>query len=196
MEQSNGTVSIEGYTENAQILERLLTRDPDFAKAYRKLIRKALQAARRRVSNDIKFRIGISKDPRNAYKAVKMAVYKSVFGGNISILSRRKASSTQTSYHPPRTLTAGQRGGNRVPMSTRTMQVNSYYGIDRGFVLRWLEEGTKDRYAGTRGGKLHGNRKHIGARHEFSSEAPAELEKAIEEIAESFAEYVNTVVNG
>lgn len=196
MEQSNGTVSIEGYTENAQILERLLTRDPDFAKAYRKLIRKALQAARRRVSNDIKFRIGINKDPRAAYKAVKMAVYKSVFGGNISILSRRKASSTQTSYHPPRTLNAGQRGGNRVPMSSRTMAVNSYYGIDRGFILRWLEEGTKDRYAGTRGGRLHGNRKHIGARHEFSSEAPAELEKAIEEIAESFAEYVNTVVNG
>ena len=196
MEQSNGTVSIEGYTENAQILERLLTRDPDFAKAYRKLIRKALQAARRRVSNDIKFRIGINKDPRAAYKAVKMAVYKSVFGGNISILSRRKASSTQTSYHPPRTLKAGQRGGNRVPMSARTLAVNSYYGIDRGFILRWLEEGTKDRYAGTRGGRLHGNRKHIGARHEFSSEAPAELEKAIEEIAESFAEYVNTVVNG
>ena len=196
MEQSNGTVSIEGYTENAQILERLLTRDPDFAKAYRKLIRKALQAARRRVSNDIKFRIGINKDPRAAYKAVKMAVYKSVFGGNISILSRRKASSTQTSYHPPRTLNAGQRGGNRVPMSARTLAVNSYYGIDRGFILRWLEEGTKDRYAGTRGGRLHGNRKHIGARHEFSSEAPTELEKAIEEIAESFAEYVNTVVNG
>lgn len=196
MEQSNGTVSIEGYTENAQILERLLTRDPDFAKAYRKLIRKALQAARRRVSNDIKFRLGINKDPRAAYKAVKMAVYKSVFGGNISILSRRKASSTQTSYHPPRTLKAGQRGGNRVPMSARTLAVNSYYGIDRGFILRWLEEGTKDRYAGTRGGRLHGNRKHIGARHEFSSEVPAELEKAIEEIAESFAEYVNTVVNG
>lgn len=196
MEQSNGTVSIEGYTENAQILERLLTRDPDFAKAYRKLIRKALQAARRRVSNDIKFRIGINKDPRAAYKAVKMAVYKSVFGGNISILSRKKASPTQTSYHPPRTLKAGQRGGNRVPMSARTLAVNSYYGIDRGFILRWLEEGTKDRYAGTRGGRLHGNRKHIGARHEFSSEAPAELEKAIEEIAESFAEYVNTVVNG
>ena len=196
MEQSNGTVSIEGYTENAQLLERLLTKDPDFARAYRKLIRKALQAAKRRVSNDIKFRIGINKDPRAAYKAVKMAVYKSVFGGNISILSNRKASSLRTSYHAPRTLTAGQRGGNRVPMSARTMAVNSYYGQDRGFILRWLEEGTEMREAGTRGGRLHGNRKKIGKRHEFSSVAPAELEKAIEEIAESFAEYVNTVANG
>lgn len=196
MEQSNGTVTIEGYVENAQLLERLLTKDAEFAKAYRKLIRKALQAAKRRISNDVKFNIGIAKDPRAAYKAVKMAVYKSIFGGNVSILSKRKSSNLKTSYHPPRTLTAGQRGGNRVPMSARTLAVNSYYGADRGFILRWLEEGTQNRIAGTRGGKLHGNRKRIGARHEFSSNAPTEMEKAIEEIAESFAEYINTVING
>lgn len=192
----NGVVEIEGYTENAKLLERLLTNDADFAKAYRKLIRKALQEARRRVSNDIKFAIGVNKDPRDAYKAVKMAVYKSMFGGNISILSRKKAGAWQTKYHEPRTLVAGQRGGNRVPMSARTIQVNSYYGIDRGFILRWLEDGTQLRSAGSRGGKLHGNRGRISPKHEFSSDAPREMEKAIGEIADEFAAYIEQVVNG
>lgn len=196
MVQGNDTVTIEGYVENAQLLERLLTKDAEFAKAYRKLIRKALQSARRRIGSDVRANIGIAKDPRDAYKAVKMAVYKTIFGGNVSILSKRKASNLKTSYHPPRTMSAGQRGGNRVPMSARTLMVNSYYGADRGFILRWLEAGTKDRFAGTRGGRLHGRRSKIGARHTFSSNAPAELEKAIEEIAEAFAEYINTVING
>ena len=67
-------VEIEGYVENARKLERLLTSDADFAANYRKLIRKVLQEARRRVANDVRFNIGIGKDPRDAYKAVKMSV--------------------------------------------------------------------------------------------------------------------------
>ena len=193
---SDGTVTIEGYDINERILTRLLTNDQDFAKAYRKLIRKALQAARRRVSNDIKFRIGVNKDPRAAYKAVKMAAYKSIFGGNISILNRRKASKYESTYQAPRTLVVGQRGGNRVPMSARTIHVNSYYGVDRGFILRWLEEGIQeDRTAGTRGGKLHGNRGPLPAQHEFSEEAPKEMEKAIEEIAEALSTYIESVTD-
>lgn len=196
---SNGDVTIEGYVENARILERLLTKDADFSKAYRKLIRKALQEAKRRVGSDVRYNIGIAKDPRDAYKAVKLAVYKKVFGGNISILNRSKSGNVKTSYHPPRTLNASKRGGNRVPISARTLAVNSYYGLDRAFVLRWLEEGTYKtprRQAGTRGGRMHGNRGKIEAKHVFSNDAPKELEKAINEIAESFAEYINKVIDG
>lgn len=195
MEQSNGTVSIEGYTENAQILERLLTSDADFAKAYRKLIRASLREAKRKVSNDIKYAIGVNKDPRAAYKAVKMAVYKSIFGGNISILSRKKASNIRTTYHAPRTLVVGQRGGNRVPMSARTMQVNSYYGQDRSFILRWLEEGIPEekRYAGSRGGHLHGYRGPLPKQDTFEESAPREMEEAIGQIAEALATYINSV---
>lgn len=195
----NNTVEIEGYLENAQLLERLLTRDADFAKAYRQVIRKALQKARRLVGDDVKFNIGVGRDPRDAYKAVKMSVYKSIFGGNISILNRKKAGAMKTSYHAPRTLQSGQRGGNRVPMSARTLQVMSYYGTDRAFVLRWLEEGTyktPNRQAGTRGNKLHGNRGGITAGHVFSSVAPQRLEQAINDIAEGFAEYINNQING
>lgn len=193
----NNTVEIEGYLENAQLLERLLTRDADFAKTYRQVIRKALQKARRMTSNDLRF--NILRDPRAAYKAVKMSVYKSIFGGNISILNRKKAGAMKTSYHEPRTLKAGQRGGNRVPMSARTLQVMSYYGTDRAFILRWLEEGTyktPNRQAGTRGNKLHGNRGGITAGHVFSSVAPQRLEQAINDIAEGFAEYINNQING
>lgn len=199
MNQGSNTVTIEGYVENAQLLEKLLTKDDEFAKAYRKLIRKVLQSARRRIGSNVRYGIGISKDPRDAYKAVKMAVYKSIFGGNVSILNRKRSGNIKTSYHPPRTLRVSRRGGNRVPISARTLAVNSYYGLDRAFILRWLEEGTYKtprRQAGTHGGNLHGNRGKIDAKHIFSDNASKELEMAINEIAESFAEYINTVING
>lgn len=192
----NGVLSIEGYEENARILDHLLTTDADFAQAFRKLIRKSLQEAKKRISNDIRFAIGVNNDPRDAYKAVKMAAYKSIFGGNLSILSRRKAGSVQTTYHAPRTLKSGQRGGNRVKMSARTLQVMSYYGMDRGFILRWLEEGTSPRQAGSRGGNLHGNRGAIRRKNVFSSNAPTEMQKAVNEISEAIIEYINKVVDG
>lgn len=182
-------VEIEGYVENARKLERLLTSDADFAANYRKLIRKVLQEARRRVANDVRFNIGIGKDPRDAYKAVKMSVYKSIFGGNISILNRRRAGNVRTTYEAPRTLEPGKRGGNRRPISGRTLYINSLYGVDRAFILRWLESGTKKR--STR----YGNRGSLGADNVFSDDAPKELERAINDIAESFAEYINKVTN-
>ena len=188
-------VEIEGYVENARKLERLLTSDADFAANYRKLIRKVLQEARRRVANDVRFNIGIGKDPRDAYKAVKMSVYKSIFGGNISILNRRRAGNIKTTYHAPRTSTPGQRGGNRHPISGRTLAINSYYGVDRAFLLRWLESGTKERKAGTRDDRMHGKRGSIGAMHVFSEDAPKELQQAINDIAESFADYIRKVTD-
>lgn len=213
----NGVLSIEGYEANARILDHLLTTDADFAQAFRKLIRKSLQEAKKRISNDIRFSIGANNDPRDAYKAVKMAAYKSIFGGNLSILSRRKAGSVQTTYHAPRTLKSGQRGGNRVKMSARTLQVMSYYGMDRGFILRWLEEGTGERTIkftangnrekvnrGSRGGDLSkygktintGTRGKIGTDNVFSDNAPKEMQKAVNEISEAIIEYINRVVDG
>ena len=192
----DGLIEIEGYTENAMALERLLTSDAEFAKAYRKLIRASLREAKRKVGNSIRYSIGVNKDPRAAYKAVKTAVYKSLFGGNLSILSNRKASGTTTTYHAPRTLVAGQLGGNRVPMSARTIQVNSYYGQDRSFILRWLEDGTPNgRVAGSRGGRLHGNRGVISPGNVFSSVADGAMEEAVEQISNALAEYVNSVAN-
>ena len=43
----------------------------------------------------------------------------------------------------------------------------SYAGIDRGFILRFVNSGTTDRTAGTRGGRLSGNRGSIDARNFF-----------------------------
>lgn len=213
-DESNGVVSIENYDVNARKLEHLLTSDPDFAKAYRALIRKSLQAARRKISSDIKFSNAIKKDPRAAYKAVKTSVYKSIFGGNISILSRKKASNTRTTYAPPRTLKAGQRGGNRRKITPRTLQVMSYYGIDRGFILRWLEEGTNERlinfkadgnrahiHRGSRGGDVSkygvtvntGKRGSLKAKNVFSNHAGRELEIAVDEISDALVEYINSV---
>jgi len=213
----NGYISIEGYKENAMILDHLLTTDADFAKAFRQLIRKSLQAAKRRIGSDIRFSSAIKQDPRDAYKAVKVAAYKSIFGGSISILSKRKAGSLRTTYHPPHTLTSGQRGGNRRAISARTMNVMSYYGDDRSFILRWLEEGTEERivnfkpddrrehiHRGSRGGNVDkygktintGKRGRLVKGNVFSLNAPKEMQQAVNEISEAIVEYINKVIDG
>jgi hypothetical protein len=50
-------------------------------------------------------------------------------------------------YETPRKGTSDPkgRGGNRRPRSKRTTNVMSYQGVDRGFILRFLNQGTKER---------------------------------------------------
>lgn len=149
--------------EQQRALEMALSTNPETQKALRRIIRKYVLEARKEVVQGITFKHG---DPRGARQAVKTSVYKKVLGANVNILNGRKAHGTN-SYEPPRTLRPGQRGGNRVPRGRRTQQVMSYAGIDRGFILRFVNSGTTDRTAGTRGGRLTGNRGAISARNFF-----------------------------
>jgi hypothetical protein len=82
----------------------------------------------------------MESDPRNAYKAVRFAVYKRLFGGQVNILQSRRAGVMRL-YEPQRTLDPGKRGGNRRQRSQRTTNLMSYNGVDRGFILRWLNGG-------------------------------------------------------
>lgn len=116
--------------------------NPAMEKKVQGLIRKVLQMARREVSKAAKE--GMKGDPRQAYKAVKMAVYRQILGGNVSLLNKRKAGQ-RGSYTPPR-KGLGPRGGNRRPRSQRTVKLDGYMGADRGFILRFLNAGTQGRY--------------------------------------------------
>lgn len=112
-------------------LERLLTSDPHMEKEIRAIVSKVLRAAVKEVSTEAAQYI--QNDPKGAYKAVRKLVYKKVIGGNINILSPRRA---------------GKRGS--VPPSTRgrltrTTDIMSYRGVDRSFILRFVNSGTKDR---------------------------------------------------
>lgn len=172
-------LTIDGLVKQRQELENLMMSSPEMEKRVQKLVRKVLLAARRTIANDAKGTM--RSDPRQAYKAVKTAVYRQILGGNVSILDRRSAKGG-SSYEPVRTLRPGQRGGNRVPRSDRTQQVMSYQGADRAFILRFLNAGTDNRTAGTRGGGLHGNRGRIAPRNFFASSSHKAMKQAAEQL--------------
>jgi len=185
--------TIEGYEEQMKQLKRMMTDDPTFRRRINDVLRTVINEARRAISQDAKN--VIRDDPRNAYKAVRSAVYKRILGGQVNILQRRKAGAP-TSYKKPTKGVKG-RGGNRWGRSKRTMDLEGYEGMDRGFILRFLNAGTEDRgitsYTG-KDGKRHslmsassqhikthaltGNRGSIAARNWFSGASYAALEKA------------------
>ena len=140
----NGTITIKGIDELEKKLTKMRTEDPTFEKRLRGAIREILKEARKELSGDAKENLQMQSDPRSAYKAVRSSVYKRLFGGQVNILPSRRAGAMSL-YEPPRTLTAGQRGGNRRPRSKRTTDLMSYQGKDRGFILRFLNAGTGDR---------------------------------------------------
>ena len=186
MPDISGQFQVDGLVKQRKELEQMLSSNPDIEKRLQKLIRKVLMQARKQVSQSAQG--AIKSDPRQAHKAVKTAVYRRILGGSVSLLNKRRAGSAG-SYEPPRTLQPNQRGGNRVKRGQRTQQVMNYQGASRAFVLRFINQGTSQRTAGTRGGHLSGNRGSIAARNFFGSsshqalqQAAAELDKMIDDI--------------
>lgn len=145
---------VDGLVEQQQALEALMMKNPAMEKKVQGLIRKVLFAVRRSMSSAASG--AMDSDPRKAYKAVKAAVYRRILGGSVSILSKRRAGKRLP--EPPvvhkletRTNSKGNhRGGNRMPRSQRTIDLMTYDGPDRSFVLRALNAGTRSRYRGSR----------------------------------------------
>ena len=172
----SGAFEVDGIVRQKQELESLLMSNPEMEKKVQGLIRKVLLQARKQISGDIH---GVIKnDPRQAYKAVKSAVYRRILGGNVSILNKRKAG--KRGPVPPvvhqletRVNSKGNhRGGNRMPRSRRTEDLLTYQGADRGFILRFLNAGTSER--NTR----YGNRGSISARNFFENSSQKAMEQA------------------
>lgn len=188
---SNGTVTVTGLSEFEEKLKRLKTDNPGFERRLRGAIKKILGQARANLRKDAASGLKMGSDPRHAYKAVRFAVYKKIFGGQVNILNSRKAGES-SGYEPPRTLRPGQRGGNRRKRTSRNL--NKYEGADRGFILRWLNSGmTKtsprviefthnDKRKEDRWNKHPntGNRKYIAPRNWFENASLKQLQDAAE----------------
>lgn len=204
---------IDGFVKQREELERLMMSNPDMEKRVQKLIRKVLMAARSEIGKGIKFDHG---DPRQAYKAVKTAVYRQILGGSVSILKKKRAGTQFSNYEPPRTLKAGQRGGNRRTRSGRTDDLIHYAGPDRGFVLRFLNSGTKERaidfqydesrehvHRGSQGGNLKkygktintGRRGNIKPRNFFGQLAPSAMNKAADQLTKLIDDMIKKEFN-
>lgn len=134
--------------EQRKALESALSTNPKTQKVLRSLIRKVINQARKEVVGSIHFDNG---DPHKSAQSVRTLVYKKVLGANINIYSSRKLNGGAIMYEPPRKGTKDPkgRGGNRMKRSPRTQKFLTKYGPkDRGFILRWVNSGTKGRYAG------------------------------------------------
>lgn len=166
------TISIESNVK----LEQFMLSNPDMTKKVQAIIRKVVKQARAEVS--ARAQSAIPNDPRHAAKAVRSSVYKALLGGQVNILNPRHASGSISTYEKVRTLRPGQVGGNRIPRSQRTAQMDSYMGADRAFILRWLNSGTTNRAS------RYGNRGAIAPRQWFGTASYAALDKASEEFSQ------------
>ena len=190
----------------AKALAALVVDSPETRKKIRKIITAELRKARNTTSRDTKSIL--PNDPRKAYTAVRYTVWKKALGGNISILSRKKAGARYELVRTP-TLDTTRPGGNRRRRSQRTQDMQTYYGKDRGFILRWLNEGTDGRHIqftpkgsranvnkGSRGGDPSkygktvntGDRGSINARYFFMASASTTIDIAAEHIGKMIDE--------
>ena len=160
-------------------LESMLVSNPDTAANIRKLITQEIAKARAAISQSAKG--AMASDPRQAYKAVRRSVYKSILGGQVNIFNPRGgASFSGSSFVKARKLDnhPHQRGGNRRKRSARTDQVDGYVGKDRGFILRFVNSGiSKPRQT------RYGNRGVIPARNWLATSGQRELEAAAERLS-------------
>lgn len=168
-------ITVTGIEQSIAALRSMQTENPRTKKELQAIIRRAISEARKNVVKDAQ---GVlTNDPRHAYKAVRNSVYKQILGGQINILSSGKRGNP-TKYEPKRTLQEGQRGGNRRKRSAETMRYMSYEGVDRGFILRFLNAGTAKRET------RYGNRGSLSARHWFGRSAAFQLDAAATRVAE------------
>lgn len=186
-----------------QKLERLMTTNPKTEKALRELLRQVILQARADVMRSVTFENG---DPRQSRRAIRTTVYKKILGANINIYNSRRSHGVQR-YMPPHTLRPGQRGGNRVKPSQRTLQLQSYAPEDRGFILRFVNSGTIDRvipfspHDDRKPSKWNkhpntGNRGHIEGINFFRNLGEQAMTRAADNLATLIDTEIDNILNG
>ena len=167
--------------EQNKAFARLMFTDKETRNRIRKIIREELKDTAKRLREDARYEM--NEDPRKAYRSVKYSVYRKILGGNVSILNPKRAGQRYQLIRD-RKLDRNpyQRGGNRRPRSARTDQVDSYFGRDRAFILRFISSGTNVRQT------KYGTRGSIAPRNWFQNMAPHEIELAAGNLAEVIEE--------
>lgn len=129
-----------------EMVERLryenLVKTSDIRKVFAKVARPV------RLSVQQGARAAMKRDPRKAWKGVRVITLKDGKGVVVGLLNPRKAGNAMAA--PPRPN--GGRSGIRRhrKRSRRTNQVDGYLGADRSFILRMQNQGTTVRFAGSR----------------------------------------------
>lgn len=185
-------------------IEAMLTANPDVKKALQDLIREEIAKARGRLKEDIKAALPGSK--MESYRSVRRQVYKSVLGGDLNINNMKRGTASWRWVQKTRKidLNPHQRGGNRRRRTQRSAQIEGYEGKARGFILRFVNDGTKQRFIGGRNNarnyydmvrKGTGNRGQITPRNFFYPNAEREIQVAATAIASMIDKELEKVYN-
>ena len=124
----------------------------------------------------------------SASSAVLRRMYKDRFGGNINIAENKKRISSRKRMYTPGKIKPRH-------VSDRTRQLNEYYGPDRSFVLRFLENGTDVRTAKTYGPTGRGSKASWGARgniapRSFFHGMSSDMEQAAQQLGDTLKGHV------
>lgn len=170
-------IKIEGLDDILLRMERLRLDSGMLAKHVKMILRKVIADAKKKVRTDA--HTNLPNDPRRAYAAIRYTVWR-ILGGNVNILARRRNNGKMYIGNTGRgRLRPGQHGGNRMKRSKDTERLYSYYGSDRGFILRFLNSGTSVRTTKT----TNANRGSISARNWFGNSAQRAMEQAAGEFS-------------
>ena len=192
-------------------LEKLLTTNPETREAIREQIRQIAWEARNATAHDIEDIIG---NRGQTARAVRNVVYQKLLGFNVDIknhVRRGSANWKVVQKHRKVEQNPHMRGGNRRKRSMRTIQIEGYEGKARGFILRWLNDGTRQRFIGVRnnvGTSLrahihyarvrdvgYGNRGRITAGNFFVQIAQKHIGLAANKLAVMIDEEINKIIN-
>lgn len=202
-------IDTEIIERQRKVLEAALTSNPEMERRLQKHIRSVLMEARKDIVGDISAKL--KSDPRGAAQAVRTSVYRAVLGGNVNIFNSKKAHGVNT-YEPQRN--PSPRGGNRRQRSSSTQRIMSYAPLDRGFILRFVNDGTGDRTInfrsdsrrervnrGSRGGSKYGKttntglRGKIAPRHFFGPSAQRWVQQAADNLSRLIYMEVQKIIN-
>lgn len=178
-------------TQFVEMLERLKYDEMVRTSDIRKVFAKVAKPVKKTVQQGA--RAAMKRDPRKAWKGVRVITLKGGKGVVVGLLNPRKAGKA-SGY----SKTKGGRSGiirNRT-RSKRTIAMEGYQGADRSFILRMLNQGKDTRMAGTRGTlKKPANRGALTARRFFDRAEPA-MKQASQSLATELGKIIEKRAKG
>lgn len=191
-------------------LERMMTDNPETRESIRALIREVMWEARNATAHEISGEIGGNMQ---SWRAVRHSVFQKILGANINILGSMKKGTAQWKVIQKTRMVEQNphmRGGNRRKRTLRTAMIEGYEPKARGFILRFQDSGTRQRFIGGRNsmgrgdngllwGRMkqsgRGNRGQITAGNFFYRIASAKLGLAAEKLAAMIDEEIAKIYN-
>lgn len=178
--QGTGDVNLQVDNRDfVEMLDRLryenLVKSSDVREVFAKVAKPVKQSAQQGARSSMK------KDPRKAWKGVRVITLKGGKGVVVGLLNPRKAGNAMAVGS---NSTGGKSGIRRHrKRSARTNQVDGYQGADRSFILRMHNQGTESRMAGTRDGNMKAaNRGRLTAKR-FFDRAASGMQRASQQLS-------------